>query len=62
MDANKVLRVEDAVLVLTRGVYDFCRKILAFISNDLAERVFDCWVVAFNEVAVDELNSEGGFA
>lgn len=47
---------------LSRSVDNFCREILCFVANDLAEGVFDGWVIALDEVAVDELHCERGFA
>lgn len=47
---------------LTRRIDNFCRKILAFESNDFAECVFYRGVIAFDEVPIDELYSNRRFA
>ena len=62
MDADEVLRVEDAVLVLARCVDDLGRVVLSLIPDLLAERVLDGRVVALDKVAVDITHCEGGFA
>ncbi len=62
MDADEVLRVEDAVLVLAGRVDDLGRVLLALVSDLLAEGVLDGRVVALDEVAVDVADCEGGFA
>ncbi len=43
---------------LTRGVDYFRGEVLAFISDDAAERVFDRRIIAFNKVPVHELDRE----
>ena len=62
VDADKVLGVEDAVLVLSRGVDHLNGEVVVAVADDLAEGVFDGWVVRVDEVAVDVLDCEGGFA
>ena len=62
VDADKVLGVEDAVLVLSRGVDHLNGEVMVAVANDLAEGVFDGRVVRVDEVAVDVLDCEGGFA
>lgn len=47
---------------LTSSVDDLGSIILSLIFDNLAERVFDGGVVAFDKVAVDELDCYGGFA
>lgn len=62
MNANKVLGVEDAVLVLAGGVDHLDGKVMVAVADDLAESVFDGRVVRVDEVPVDVLHCEGGFA
>ena len=62
VDADKVLGVEDAVLVLARGVDHLDGEVVVSVADDLAEGVFDGRVVRVDEVAVDVLDCEGGFA
>ena len=62
VDADKVLGVEDAVLVLSRGVDHLNGEVVVAVADDLAEGVFDGRVVRVDEVAVDVLDCEGGFA
>lgn len=47
---------------LSGGVDDLRRELLAFVLDDLAEGVFDCWVVALDKVAVDKLHRKRGLA
>jgi len=47
---------------LTSGVNNLSSIILPLVFHNLAERVFDGGVVAFDEMTVDELDSEGGLA
>jgi hypothetical protein len=47
---------------LSSRVDDLCRELLAFVLNDLAEGVFDRWVVALDKVAVDKLHRKRGLA
>ena len=58
MDADEVLRVEDAVLVLASRVYYLGREVLALVLDVLAERVLDGGVVALDEDAIDEAHRE----
>jgi hypothetical protein len=62
MNANEVLAVENRVLVLPRCVDDLEREVLVPVADDFAESVFDGGVVGVDEMAVDELDCEGGFA
>jgi hypothetical protein len=62
MNANEVLAVENGVLVLPRRVDDLESEVLIPVADDLAESVFDGRVVRVDEMAVDELDCEGGFA
>lgn len=47
---------------LAGSVDDFRREVLSLEANRLAEGVFNGRVVALNEVAVDKLDRQGGFA
>lgn len=58
MYPNEVLRVQDAVFILTSRIDDLGRKVLALVSNRLAESVLDCRIVAVNEMTVDELHRQ----
>ncbi len=51
-----------SVRYLASSVDDLSVIILAFMSNDLAKGVFDCRVIAFDEVAIDELYGQRRFA
>jgi hypothetical protein len=62
VDADKVLRVEDAVLVLAGGVDHLDGEVVVAVADDFAEGVFDGRVVRVDKVAVDVLDCEGGFA
>lgn len=62
MYSNEVLAVQDGVLVLSRGVDDLDAEVLVAVADYFAEGVFDGGVVGVYEVAVDELDCEGGFA
>ena len=62
MNTDKVLRVEDAVLVLAGGVDHLDGKVMVAVADDFAESVFDGRVVRVDEVPVDVLHCERGFA
>lgn len=62
MNANEVLGVENAVLVLACCVDHLNGKVMVTVADDLAERVLDSRVVRVDEVTVDILDREGGFA
>lgn len=62
VDADEVLAVEDAVLVLAGRVDHFDREVVVAVADHFAKGVFDCGVVGVDEVAVDVLDREGGFA
>jgi hypothetical protein len=62
VDADEVLRVEDAVLVLAGRVDNLGRKLLPLVADLLAEGVLDGRVVALDKVPVDVADGEGGFA
>ena len=62
MNADEVLAVEDGVLVLAGGVDDLDGEVLVAVADDFAEGVLDGGVVGVDEVAVDVLDCEGGFA
>lgn len=62
MDSDKVLAVQDGVLILAGGIDDLHTKFLVPMLDDFAERVLDGGVVGIDKVAVDILDGEGGFA
>lgn len=62
MDADKVLAVQDGVLVLAGRVDDLGEVVLVLVADGLGEGVFDRGVVAIYKVPVDELHGQGGFA
>lgn len=62
VDADEVFAVEDGVFVLARGVDDFGREVGGAVADDFGEGVFDGGVVGVDEVAVDILDCERGFA
>ena len=47
---------------LAGGVDDFGSVVVVLVFDDAREGVFDGGVVRLDEVTVDELYSEGGFA
>lgn len=62
VDANEVLGVKDAVFILAGGVDHLDGKVMVAVADDLAESVLDGRVVGVDEVAVDVLHCERGFA
>jgi len=62
VNADKVLGVEDAVLVLAGGVDHLDGEVVVAVADHLAEGIFDGRVVRVDKVAVDVLDCEGGFA
>lgn len=62
MDADKVLRVQDAILVLAGGVDDLGGIFLALVADLLAECVLDGRVVALDKVSLDVTDRQRGFA
>jgi hypothetical protein len=62
VDSDKVLRVEDAVLVLAGGVDHLDGEVVVAVADHFAEGVFDGRVVRVDKVAVNVLDCEGGFA
>lgn len=58
MDANEVLRVEDAVLVLAGRVYDLGHVVLALVLDGAVEGVFDRRVVVLYKGALDEADGQ----
>lgn len=62
MNADKMFGIEDRVFVLAGRVDDFYGEVLGAVADHFAEGVFYRGVVAVDEVAVDELHGEGGFA
>lgn len=59
MNANEMLRVQDAVFVLAGSVDDFGGIVLAFVADRLAKCVLNRRVVAVDEMSVNKLNREG---
>lgn len=62
MDSDKVLAVQDGVLILAGSIDDLHTEFLVPMLDDFAERVLDGGVVGIDKVAVDILDGEGGFA
>lgn len=62
MNADKVFRIENRVFILAGGIDDFDGEVLVLQTDDFAEGVLDGGVVGVDEVAVDVLDREGGFA
>jgi len=58
MYTDKMLRVEDAVLILSRCVDDLRRKVLTFVTNDLAEGILDCGIIAVDPMLFHVLDCE----
>lgn len=50
------------MMYLSSRVDNFRSKILSLKPDHFAEGVLDCRVVALNEVAIDELHGQRGFA
>jgi hypothetical protein len=55
MNADEMLRVQDAVFVLSSSIDDFCCELLALVFDRLAECVLNGRVVAVDKMAIDEL-------
>lgn len=47
---------------LSCSIDDLCSKVLILVFNHLAECVLDGGIVALDEVAIDKLDGERGFA
>ena len=47
---------------LTSSIYYLRREVLVLVADDLAERVLNRGVIALDEVAVNELDGQTGFA
>lgn len=47
---------------LSSSIHDLSSIVLAIVFDDSAKGILDCWVIAFNEVMLDETDSQGGFA
>ena len=47
---------------LSSSVDDFCRILLGLVLDGLAERILNGRIVALDEMSVDELDGERGFA
>jgi hypothetical protein len=62
VNADKVLRVQDAVLVLPGRVDNLGRKLLALVADLLAKGVLDGRVVALDKVPVDIADCQRGLA
>lgn len=62
MYPNKVLAIENRVLVLASCVYHLDRKVLVPYPNDLAEGILNGWIVRIDEVSIDVLDCEGALA
>ena len=62
MNADEVLGVKNAVLVLAGGVDHLDGKVMVAVADDFAESVFDGRVVRVDKVPVDVLHCEGGLA
>lgn len=57
-----MLRVQDAVLILSSSVDDLKSIVLVFNLDLFAKRVLNGGIVALDEVVVYISNGEGGFA
>jgi hypothetical protein len=62
MDPNKVLRVQDAVFILTGGVDDLSHKVLALVFDWPAEGILNGGIVTLLEISFDKTDGEGRFA
>jgi len=58
MNADKVLRVENAVFILASRIDDLSRIVLVLVLDHLAESILDGRVVAVDKVPVDELHRQ----
>jgi hypothetical protein len=62
MDPNKVLRVEDAVFILSRSVDNLSHKVLAFVFDWAAEGILNGGIVALLKISFDKTDGKGRFA
>jgi len=62
MDADKMLAIQNTVFILAGCVDNFCREVLSLVANLLAERIFNCRIVALDEVSVDIAYCQRRFA
>lgn len=61
VNPNKVLAVQDAVLILARSVDNFRRIVLPLVPNLFAKGVFDGGVVRLDKVPIYVADRERGF-
>lgn len=54
-----MLRVQDAVFILSGRVHDLCSKILALVLDCTAECILDRGIVALDKYAVDKSDGKG---
>lgn len=59
MNADEVLGVENAVLVLASSVDHLYGEVMVAVADNLAESVLDGRVVGIDKVAVDILDCKG---
>lgn len=57
VNADEVLGVQDAVLILAGSIDDFGQVILSLVSYRLAKCVLDRRVITVHKMSIDELDS-----
>ena len=57
MYPNEMLRVQNAVFVLSRCIHNLSSEVLAFVLDKAIESIFDSWVVDLNKDAFDKADS-----
>ena len=61
MYPNEMLRVQNAVFVLSCCIHNLSSEILAFVLDNTIESIFDSWVVDLNKDAFDKADSQRRF-
>jgi len=62
MDSDEVLRVQNAVFILSSCINDLRGVILPLVLDHTTEGIFNGWIIAFDEMSIDELHRERRFA
>lgn len=62
MDSDEVLRVQNAVLILARGVDDLEGVVLVPNLDLFTKGILDGGIVALDKMVIDISNGERGFA
>jgi hypothetical protein len=62
VDADEVLRVQNAVLILARGIDDLEGVVLVSNLDLFTKGILDGGIVALDKMVIDISNGERGFA